>query len=60
MRRPFSAIAGLLLIVVAVAQAVRAFYQWPVTIDGVMIPVWASYIAAIVPAFLGIMVLRGR
>lgn len=60
MNRPFTTIAGLLLIVVAIAHAVRAFYQWPVNIDMVAIPAWPSYIAAVVAAFLGAMVLRGK
>ena len=60
MNRPFSTIAGLLLIAVGVAHALRAFYQWPVTVNAIAIPLWASYVAAIVPAFLGAMILRGK
>ena len=60
MNRPFTTIAGLLLIAAGAAHAVRAFCQWPVTIDAVAVPVWASYVAAIVPALLGVMVLRGK
>ena len=60
MSRPFSAIAGLLLIAVGVAHALRIFYQWPVTIGAVAIPMWASYAGVIVSAFLGVMILRGR
>jgi hypothetical protein len=60
MSRPFTTIAGLLLIAAGAAHAVRAICQWPVTVDTVTITVWASYVAAIVPAFLGVMVLRGR
>ena len=60
MKKPFTTIAGLLLILVGIAHAVRAYNAWPVTINGVDIPLWASYVAAVVPALLGIMVLRGK
>jgi uncharacterized membrane protein len=44
----YAAVSGVLFGVVAVLQAVRALYQWPVHIGGVDVPVWGSWIAAVV------------
>jgi len=60
MRKPFTTLAGLLLILVGIAHAVRAYNAWPVTINAVDIPIWVSYVATVVPVLLGIMVLRGK
>ena len=60
MGRPFTIVAGVLLIVVAIAHALRIFYQMPVTVDATDIPMWVSYVGVIVPSVLGFMVLRGK
>jgi hypothetical protein len=60
MGRPFTIVAGVLLIVVAIAHALRIFYQMPVTIGTTDIPMWVSYVGVIVPGLLGFMVLRGK
>ena len=60
MGRPFTMVAGVLLIVVAIAHALRVFYQMPVTIDTTDIPMWVSYVGVIAPGLLGFMVLRGK
>jgi len=58
MRKPFTTIAGLLLIVIAIAQATRAFLGVSVLVDGFAVPVMASWIAAAVAGLLGLMLFR--
>ena len=48
MRSKYAVVSGVVFGVVAVLQAVRALYQWPVHIGGADIPVWGSWIAAVV------------
>jgi hypothetical protein len=58
--KPFSAIASVVFALVALLQGVRFLQAWPVSIDGVMVPVWASGIACIISATLSVMVWRER
>ncbi len=55
MRKPFTVIAGLLLLVVATAQAARAYFGFDVIVDGYHIPIVASWAAAGVAGLLGLM-----
>ena len=55
--RPFTMIGGLVLLLIAVVQAVRAFLGFDVIIDGYHVPVMASWIAAGVLGLLSLMVL---
>ena len=58
MRRPFTMLAALLLLVVALAQAARAYLGVEVLINGYSVPVVASWVAAAVAAFLSLMLFR--
>ena len=58
MRRPFTLIAGLLLAVIALAQATRAFLGIDVVIDGYHVPIAASWIAAVVAGVISVMLFR--
>jgi len=58
MRRPFTAIAALLLLIIALAQATRAFLGLEVVVDGYSVPVVASWIAAAVAGALGLLLFR--
>jgi hypothetical protein len=60
MGRPFSMVAGVLLIIVAFAHALRIFYQTPIIVGTTDIPMWVSYAGVIVPFALGFMVLGGK
>jgi hypothetical protein len=55
MGKPFTTIAALLLLVIAVGQAVRAYLGLEVVIDGHQIPITASWIAAAVAGLLSVM-----
>jgi high-affinity Fe2+/Pb2+ permease len=56
MRKPFTIIAVVLLLVIALLQLLRFIMRWEVTLNGVSIPVWASAIACLVAAGLAVMV----
>jgi hypothetical protein len=43
---------------VALAQLVRLVLGWPVVVNGINIPLWASAIACLVAAVLAVMVWR--
>ena len=51
-------VSGVLLGVIAVLQAVRALYQWPVHVGGVDIPVWVSWVALVVTGSLCVWAFR--
>jgi uncharacterized membrane protein len=55
--KPFTTIGGLVLLLIAVVQAVRAFLGFEVIIDGYAVPVMASWVVAIVLGLLSLMVL---
>jgi hypothetical protein len=56
--KPFSAIAVVVFVLVALAQLLRLVLGWPVVVNGINIPLWASAIACLVAAGLAVMVWR--
>jgi hypothetical protein len=48
MSNKYVVVSGTFFGVIAVLQAVRALYQWPVHVGTLEIPVWASWIAMVV------------
>jgi hypothetical protein len=56
--KPFSAIAAVVFVLVALAQLLRLVLGWPVVVNGINIPLWASAIACLVAAGLAVMVWR--
>lgn len=56
--KPFSAIAAVVFVLVALAQLLRLVLGWPVVVNGVNIPLWASAIACLVAAGLAVMIWR--
>lgn len=58
MPRRFSAIAGILLMAIAVAQAARALYGIDITVNGYHVPFITSWILAAVAAFVGVLAFR--
>lgn len=56
MKKPFTIIAVVLLLLIALLQFLRFILSWEVTLNGVAIPVWASAIASLVAAGLAVMV----
>ena len=54
----YAVVSGVLFAVIAVLQAGRALYQWPVHVGGVGIPVWASWVAVVVAGSLCVWAFR--
>ena len=54
----FRNIATLLLALIAVAQAIRFAFGWPVTIGSFSVPLWASAVAAVVAGLVAVMLWR--
>ena len=51
-------VSGVVFGVVAVLQAVRALYQWPVQIAGFDVPMWGSWVAVVVAGALCVWAFR--
>ena len=60
MKRPASLVVGILLLVIAAAQAGRFIIGLNVTAGGEEIPVWISAVAAVALAGLAIWLLKER
>lgn len=55
---PMARIAACVLGLVAALQALRFFAGWPVSIDGIGIPVWASAAFALAAGLLAVLLWR--
>ena len=58
MRKPFTMLAVIIFVVVALLHVLRTVFQWEVTINKVQIPMWVSIMGAIVAGGLAMMVSR--
>jgi hypothetical protein len=56
--RPFTNIAIVVFVLVALVQLLRVALGWEITVNGVLIPVWASVIACVIAATLAFKVRR--
>ena len=56
--KPFTFIAVVVFSLVALVQLLRVVLGWDVTVNGILIPVWASAIACAVAAVLAFMLAR--
>ena len=56
--KPFSAIAVVVFVLVAIVQLARVALSWEVVVNGVIIPVWASVVACALALVLAVMVSR--
>jgi hypothetical protein len=57
--KSFSRVAAVVFAIVAILQLVRALAGWDITINGAGVPLWASWLAAVVAgllAFVGLTV----
>ena len=60
MSKNYIVVSGSIFGVVALAQVLRAAMQLPVHVGGFEIPVWASWIAAVVAGSLCVWAFRSR
>ena len=51
-QRPFSFVAGLIFLVVAVAHVLRLAFKWEVVLNGWPVPMWISAAALVIAAYL--------
>ncbi|HEX7615728.1 MAG TPA: hypothetical protein VF554_10670 [Thermoanaerobaculia bacterium] len=56
--KPFTTVAAVVLALIALMQFLRVVLGWVVTVDGAVVPVWASVIACVVAATLAFMLRR--
>jgi hypothetical protein len=60
MSKTYITVSGAVFGVVAVVQALRAVMQLPVHVGSLEVPVWASWIAAVVAGGLAVWAFRSR
>ena len=58
--KPFTAIASVIFACLALLQLVRFIQAWPVSVNGLVIPVWVSAVAFVFASALSIMLWRER
>lgn len=56
--RPFATVAVLVFALVALLQLLRVVLGWEVTVNGSVIPFWASVVACVAAATLSVMLWR--
>jgi hypothetical protein len=50
--KSYSRVAGIVFAIVALLQLFRALSGWEITANGAAIPIWASWLAAVVAGWL--------
>ena len=58
--KPFTTIASGVFALVAVVHLLRLFFAWPVLINGMAVPIWASGVGFVISATLAAMLWRER
>lgn len=56
--KPFTTVAVVVFSLVALLQLLRVVLGWELTVNGILIPLWASVIACVVAATLAFMLWR--
>ena len=56
--KPYTTVAVIVFALVALLQLLRVALGWEVTVNGILVPVWASVIACVVAATLAFMLQR--
>jgi len=56
--KPFTTVAVIVFLIVAVVHLVRVIEGWPVAIDALQIPMWVSVVGCAISALLAVMVWR--
>ena len=58
--KPFTTIAAVVFALIALMQLLRFILAWPILVNGIVVPVWASAIAFVLAAGLSVMLWRER
>ena len=56
--KPYTTIAAIVFSLIAVLQLVRFIAGWEVTVNGVIVPLWASALAFVIATGLAVMLWR--
>lgn len=56
--KPFTVLAAVVFALVAALQLVRFVMEWEITMNGIIVPVWASAVAFVIAAGLAVMLVR--
>ena len=56
--KPFTTIASVFFIVVALLHLLRLFQGWKIIINGMHLPLWVSVLGCVIPAGLAFMLWR--
>ena len=56
--KPATTVAAVLLFLIALAHLLRLVFQVEIVVSGVTLPMWASVLGCVVPAFIAVMLLR--
>jgi len=60
MKNNYALVSGVIFALVAILQAVRALAEWTVQIGPIHVPLWFSWVAAIVAGSLSVWAFRSR
>lgn len=60
MPRPFTLIAALVLFAIALVHVYRIATQFQIVVGSHLIPLWISYVGAVMPALLAVQILKER
>ena len=58
MQKNYAHVSGTLFAVIAVLQATRTLNQWPVQVGTLAVPVWLSWLAAVIAGSLSVWAFR--
>ncbi len=56
--KPGTTVAVVILFLIALAHLLRLVFQVEIIVGGVTLPMWASILGCVVPAFIAVMLLR--
>lgn len=56
--RRYELVSGAFFCLLAAVQLIRTVMRWPVQVDGITVPVWASVIAFVIASTLAIWAFR--
>ena len=57
-KKPFTVIAAVIFIIVAIGHLLRIVYASDVSLGGWAVPMWISYIGCVVPVIIAVMLWR--
>jgi hypothetical protein len=55
---PFTTVAVVLFALMSLAHLLRLLFDWEVTVDGMVVPKWASGLGLVITAWLALMLWR--